>query len=60
MNIALIENDAKVPDYKKAASELQRRWFRGVKSVGVTAGTSTLDETVRQVFDLLQRFASGA
>ena len=41
------------------ASDLQRRWFRGVKSVGVTAGTSTLDETVRQVFERLQRFSSG-
>ncbi len=38
--------------------ELRRRWFRGVASVGVTAGTSTLDETVRGVFDRLQRIAA--
>jgi 4-hydroxy-3-methylbut-2-enyl diphosphate reductase len=41
------------------ASELQPKWFRGVASVGVTAGTSTLDETVRSVFERLQRIASG-
>ena len=41
------------------AEELNWRWFRGVSSVGVTAGTSTLDETVKQVFARLQRFSSG-
>jgi 4-hydroxy-3-methylbut-2-enyl diphosphate reductase len=41
------------------AEELSWRWFRGVSSVGVTAGTSTLDETVKQVFARLQRFSSG-
>lgn len=29
-------------------------WFHGVSHVGVTAGTSTLDETVRSVLDRLQ------
>lgn len=37
--------------------DLQRRWFRGVKSIGVTAGTSTLDETVRDVFERIKAIA---
>ena len=41
------------------SGELQRRWFRRSREVGVTAGTSTLDETVRQVFEQLQRYAAG-
>ena len=41
------------------AEDLERRWFRGVGSVGVTAGTSTLDETVQEVFERLKRFAAG-
>lgn len=40
------------------ARDLRRRWFRGVRSVGVTAGTSTLDETVQQVFERLKQFAA--
>lgn len=31
------------------AAELQPGWFRGIQNVGVTAGTSTLDETVAAV-----------
>ncbi|HUF62379.1 MAG TPA: 4-hydroxy-3-methylbut-2-enyl diphosphate reductase [Verrucomicrobiales bacterium] len=34
--------------------ELQRRWFIRSRNVGVTAGTSTLDETVQQVFEALK------
>ncbi len=34
--------------------ELQRRWFARSRNVGVTAGTSTLDETVQQVFEALK------
>jgi 4-hydroxy-3-methylbut-2-enyl diphosphate reductase len=40
------------------AGELSPRWFRGAKNVGVTAGTSTLDETVRSVMDRLQEIAA--
>lgn len=36
------------------ASELQSAWFDGVENVGVTAGTSTLDETVREVVHALE------
>lgn len=40
----------------ETADELQEEWFRHVNHVGVTAGTSTLDETVRAVMDRLQTF----
>lgn len=35
--------------------ELRSEWFQKVTEVGVTAGTSTLDETVRAVLDRLQQ-----
>ncbi|MCX6856781.1 MAG: 4-hydroxy-3-methylbut-2-enyl diphosphate reductase [Verrucomicrobia bacterium] len=38
----------------ETAEDLQADWFAGVTEVGVTAGTSTLDETVRQVMDRLK------
>jgi 4-hydroxy-3-methylbut-2-en-1-yl diphosphate reductase len=41
----------------ETAQELQPDWFNGVCHVGVTAGTSTLDETVRAVVDHLQCIA---
>jgi 4-hydroxy-3-methylbut-2-en-1-yl diphosphate reductase len=40
------------------ASELQTLWFQGVQRVGVTAGTSTLQETVHEVVQALERIAS--
>lgn len=43
----------------ETAVELCPEWFRGVTHVGVTAGTSTLDETVRAVMDRLGRIARG-
>ncbi|TLD71855.1 4-hydroxy-3-methylbut-2-enyl diphosphate reductase [Phragmitibacter flavus] len=42
------------------AEELEGEWFVRSREVGVTAGTSTLDETVRAVMDRLQRFAAEA
>lgn len=38
--------------------ELDASWFRRAKNVGVTAGTSTLDETVREVFARIKQLAS--
>ena len=40
------------------AEEVDPRWFRGVENVGVTAGTSTLDESVQQVFARLKEIAA--
>jgi 4-hydroxy-3-methylbut-2-enyl diphosphate reductase len=37
--------------------DLQARWFEGASEVGVTAGTSTLDETVTAVMERLKQFA---
>jgi 4-hydroxy-3-methylbut-2-enyl diphosphate reductase len=42
------------------AEELETTWFRRAEHVGVTAGTSTLDETVRAVMDRLQVIATEA
>lgn len=42
----------------EGAGELQTEWFRGIASVGVTAGTSTLDETVDAVVAALRRIAA--
>lgn len=39
------------------AGDLDPRWFSRARHVGVTAGTSTLDETVQAVMDRLQRIA---
>ncbi len=39
-------------------NDLEASWFASSQNVGVTAGTSTLDETVRAVLDRLQSIAS--
>ena len=36
------------------ADELRDEWFDGVETVGVTAGTSTLHETVQEVYEALR------
>jgi len=40
------------------AEEVDPRWLRGARNVGVTAGTSTLDESVQQVFARLKEIAA--
>lgn len=40
-------------------ADLRVGWFRRSENIGVTAGTSTLDETVQAVVDSLQRMAAG-
>jgi 4-hydroxy-3-methylbut-2-en-1-yl diphosphate reductase len=42
----------------ESAAELQERWFQDISHVGITAGTSTLDETVRSVLDRLTQIAA--
>ena len=39
----------------ETAADLQAAWFQGVDRVGVTAGTSTLDETVQAVVARLKQ-----
>jgi 4-hydroxy-3-methylbut-2-enyl diphosphate reductase len=41
----------------ETADDLQPEWFRQSREVGVTAGTSTLDETVRGVIERLREYA---
>jgi 4-hydroxy-3-methylbut-2-en-1-yl diphosphate reductase len=41
----------------QSATDLQSDWFRGCQRVGLTAGTSTLDETVDAVHDALTALA---
>ncbi len=38
------------------AQELRAEWFRGLRIVGLTAGTSTTDETIKQVARTLRSF----
>ncbi len=40
------------------AADLDPLWFKRSQNVGVTAGTSTLDETVHEVFARLQKIAA--
>ncbi len=40
--------------------DIDPAWLRRARNVGITAGTSTLDETVRAVLDRLQALASQA
>lgn len=42
------------------ASELEPNWFEGIDAVGLTAGTSTLPETLQQVHDRLIATTSGS
>ena len=39
----------------ESAGDLDRRWFAGVRAIGLTAGTSTLDETIDEVHRALER-----
>ena len=34
----------------QSADDLDPAWFRGFRTVGLTAGTSTLDETIEAVY----------
>ena len=39
----------------QAAADLRADWFAGVQTVGLTAGTSTLDATIDEVYEALVR-----
>jgi 4-hydroxy-3-methylbut-2-enyl diphosphate reductase len=43
----------------KSADELDSKWFWDARTVGLTAGTSTLDETIDEVQCALERMESG-
>jgi 4-hydroxy-3-methylbut-2-enyl diphosphate reductase len=44
----------------QSAADLDPEWFRGVGAVGLTAGTSTLDETVHEVYQALLTLSMSA
>jgi 4-hydroxy-3-methylbut-2-en-1-yl diphosphate reductase len=44
----------------QGAADLDPAWFDGLGTVGLTAGTSTLDETINEVRQALHRFGSAA
>jgi 4-hydroxy-3-methylbut-2-enyl diphosphate reductase len=43
----------------ECADELEPMWFDDVETVGLTAGTSTLDSTIDEVYEALVRIGSG-
>ncbi len=48
--------DRNIPaQHIQKASDLKREWFHGVQTVGLTAGTSTLDSTIEEVYEVLQQ-----
>jgi 4-hydroxy-3-methylbut-2-enyl diphosphate reductase len=51
-----LARDRGVPAFHvEGAAELRPEWFRGLQAVGLTAGTSTLDATIDEVEQALQR-----
>jgi 4-hydroxy-3-methylbut-2-enyl diphosphate reductase len=44
----------------ECAAELSPRWFDGLTDIGLTAGTSTPDETIASVRHRLESFATAA
>jgi 4-hydroxy-3-methylbut-2-enyl diphosphate reductase len=54
--LAALCHDRGVPAFHvQAAADLDPDWFRGCRVVGLTAGTSTLDETILEVREALVR-----
>ena len=51
------ERDAMV-QHVESASEIDRTWFDGMETVGLTAGTSTLDATIDEVHEVLSGIES--
>lgn len=48
-----------VPAYHiQCAADLQPEWFDEIETVGLTAGTSTLDETIEEVYQALQSLSA--
>jgi 4-hydroxy-3-methylbut-2-enyl diphosphate reductase len=41
----------------QGACDLEPDWFRGVRTVGLSAGTSTLDETIEEVYQALVKIS---
>ena len=56
--LAALCRDRGVPAFHvQSAADLDEHWFRGCRVVGLTAGTSTLDETIEEVRQALSRMS---
>ena len=52
--LSLLAQTRHVPSFQvERAGELNPDWFKGFETVGLTAGTSTLDETIEEVYQAL-------
>jgi 4-hydroxy-3-methylbut-2-enyl diphosphate reductase len=59
--LAALCRDRGVPAlHVQSATDLDEQWFRGCRVVGLTAGTSTLDETIEEVHQALTQMSGGA
>jgi 4-hydroxy-3-methylbut-2-enyl diphosphate reductase len=58
--VARVEALGAVARHVETPDDIDPGWFRGVEEVGVTAGTSTLDETVEAVVGRLRLVAASA
>jgi 4-hydroxy-3-methylbut-2-enyl diphosphate reductase len=58
--LAALARGRGVPAYHVGgAADLRAEWFADCRRVGLTAGTSTLDETIREVEEALERLSRG-
>jgi 4-hydroxy-3-methylbut-2-en-1-yl diphosphate reductase len=56
--LANLARDGGVPVWQvQSASDVKPAWFVGCECIGLTAGTSTLDQTVDEVFEALSAIA---
>jgi 4-hydroxy-3-methylbut-2-enyl diphosphate reductase len=56
--VAAAETAGRRVHHVERAEELRREWFTGVENVGITAGTSTLRETVAAVAEQLRKLST--
>ena len=57
--LVALSQDRGVPAYHvQGASDLDASWFLGVETVGLTAGTSTLDTTIDEVYAALVKLGA--
>lgn len=57
--VAAAESAGREAFHVESAADLRAEWFAGARVVGLTAGTSTLKETVAAVAARLEQFATG-
>jgi len=54
--LSLLAQSHGIPSFQvEKSGELNPDWFQGFETVGLTAGTSTLDETIEEVYEALTK-----